>query len=31
MDEHLHLWLNVATLLVVCGGAFYASLWRYME
>lgn len=29
--DAIHAWANIATLLVLVGGVFYASLWRYME
>ena len=31
MEEALHVWLNVAVLLVLAGAACYLSLWRYMD
>lgn len=31
MDTAIHVWLNVAVLLVFAGAATYLSLWRYME
>lgn len=29
--DAIHAWLNLATLLVLVGGVFYASLWKHME
>jgi len=31
IDSALHVWLNVATVLVIAGAATYFSLWRHME
>ena len=31
IDQYVHTWLNVATILVIAGSLFYASLWRYMD
>lgn len=31
VDQALHVWLNVAMLLVIAGAACYFSLWRYMD
>jgi hypothetical protein len=30
IDSAIHAWLNIATLLVIVGGCFYASLIPYM-
>lgn len=31
VDPALHIWLNVAALLVITGAAMYLSLYRYMD
>ena len=31
MEAALHVWLNVAVILVLAGAACYLSLWRYMD
>jgi hypothetical protein len=31
IEQHLNVWLNVATLLVIAGAATYCSLWRHMD
>jgi len=31
IDSALHIWLNVATILVGVGALVYVSLWSYMD
>jgi hypothetical protein len=31
LDHAIHVWLNVAVLLVLAGAVTYFSLWRYMD